>query len=175
MCEQPFPDDSFDVVTMPEVLEHSPQVDHAIMAAVRMARRHVAVSVPSRPDDNPEHIHLLTRVRLTGLFGAAGCSRLNFDGVEGDVMAHTRMVCEWLVGSDGFRGASRARMVALLLAALLHDVGKTRTTREVDDRWTSPQHAASGAGGCRIGRPCRLFGSQRHPLRRNHKRQRALC
>ena len=140
MCEQPFPDDSFDVVTMPEVLEHIPQVDHAIMVAVRMARRHVAVSVPSRPDDNPEHIHLLTRVRLTGLFGAAGCSRLNFDGVEGDVMAHARMVCEWLVGSDGFRGASRARMVALLLAALLHD----------DARGGRPMDLPAACGiGCR--------------------------
>ena len=50
---------------------------------------------------------------------------------EGDVMTHTRMVCEWLLGSDGFRAASHGRRVALLLAALLHDVGKTRTTREV--------------------------------------------
>ena len=83
VCEQPFPADSFDVVTMLEVLEHIPQVDRAVVAAVRMARQHVVVSVPSKPDDNPEHIHLLTRDRLTELFGAAGCTRLNFDGVEG--------------------------------------------------------------------------------------------
>ncbi len=83
VCEQPFPDDSFDVVTMLEVLEHIQQVDRAVMAAVRMARQHVVVSVPSKPDDNPEHIHLLTKECLTELFGAAGCMRLNFDGVEG--------------------------------------------------------------------------------------------
>lgn len=83
VCEQPFPEDSFDVVTMLEVLEHIPQVDRAVAAAVRMARQHVVVTVPSKPDDNPEHIHLLTKDRLTELFGAAGCDRLRFDGVEG--------------------------------------------------------------------------------------------
>ena len=88
VCDQPFADDSFDVVTMLEVLEHIPDVGAAVRASVAMARRHVVVSVPSRPDDNPEHIHLLTRERLTELFGAAGCDRLRFDGVEG----HTFMV-----------------------------------------------------------------------------------
>lgn len=83
VCEQPYPDDAFDVVTMLEVLEHIPQVDRAVMAAVHMARQHVVVSVPLKPDNNPEHIHLLTKARLTELFGAAGCTRLNFDGVEG--------------------------------------------------------------------------------------------
>ena len=83
LCEQPFPDDSFDVVSLLEVLEHIPQVEQAVAAAVRMAKQYVVVTVPSRPDDNPEHIHLLTRDRLTELFSAAGCTRLHFDGVEG--------------------------------------------------------------------------------------------
>lgn len=83
VCKQPFPEDSFDVVTMLEVLEHIPQVELAVAAAVRMARQHVVVTVPSKPDDNPEHIHLLTKDRLTELFGAAGCDRLRFDGVAG--------------------------------------------------------------------------------------------
>jgi len=48
-----------------------------------MASRYVVVTVPSKPDSNPEHIHLLTKEVLTRLFTAAGCKRLHFDGVEG--------------------------------------------------------------------------------------------
>jgi len=83
VCGQPFPDGSFDVVTLLEVLEHIPEVDKAVAAAVQMARQYVVVTVPSKPDSNPEHIHLLTKDRLTKLFGDAGCTRLHFDGVEG--------------------------------------------------------------------------------------------
>ena len=83
ICDQPFPDKSFDVVTLLEVLEHIPEVDRAVAAAVRIAKQYVVVTVPSKPDDNPEHIHLLTKEKLTQLFSAAGCSKLHFDGVEG--------------------------------------------------------------------------------------------
>ena len=81
-------DKSVDVVTLLEVLEHIPDVAGAVRNAVRMARRHVVVTVPSQRDDNPEHIHLLTKERLRELFGAAGCGKLNFGGVPG----HTFMV-----------------------------------------------------------------------------------
>ena len=83
ICAQPFPDRSFDVVSMLEVLEHIPAVEKAVAAAVRMAKHYVVVTVPSKPDSNPEHIHLLTKDKLTQLFHDAGCSRLHFDGVEG--------------------------------------------------------------------------------------------
>ena len=83
ICSQPFPEDSFDVVTMLEVLEHIPEVEKAISAAVKMAKQYVVVTVPSKPDSNPEHIHLLTKEKLTCMFTAAGCRRLHFDGVEG--------------------------------------------------------------------------------------------
>lgn len=83
ICHQPFSDHSFDVVTLLEVLEHIPEVEKAVAAAVRMAKQYVVVTVPSKPDNNPEHIHLLTKARLTEMFGAAGCTRLHFDGVEG--------------------------------------------------------------------------------------------
>lgn len=83
ICQQPYPDHSFDVVTLLEVLEHIPEAEKAVAAAVRMAKQYVVVTVPSKPDNNPEHIHLLTKARLTEMFGAAGCTRLHFDGVEG--------------------------------------------------------------------------------------------
>lgn len=79
----PLPEKSCDVVTLLEVLEHIPQVEKAIASAVRIARKHVVVTVPSKPDNNPEHIHLLTKEKLTAMFTAAGCTRLRFDGVNG--------------------------------------------------------------------------------------------
>ena len=75
------PDAAFDMVTLLEVLEHIPDVEAAIRAAVRLAKRCIILSVPSKPDDNPEHIHLLTKPILTELFAKAGCTNLHFDGV----------------------------------------------------------------------------------------------
>lgn len=86
ICGRPFPEDSFDVVTLLEVLEHIPEVDKAVAAAVKMAKKYVVVSVPSKADDNPEHIHLLTKDILTELFAAAGCKRLHFGGVNGHLI-----------------------------------------------------------------------------------------
>ena len=83
ICTQPYPDNSFDVITMLEVLEHIPDVEAAIRAAVAMARQYIVVTVPSKEDDNPEHIHLLTKERLTSYFNACGVSKLSFDGVTG--------------------------------------------------------------------------------------------
>ena len=79
-------EDLFDVVTLLEVLEHIPDVQTAVSNAVRLAKRYVVVSVPSKPDDNPEHIHLLTKERLTGLFANAGCEKLHFGGVNGHLI-----------------------------------------------------------------------------------------
>ena len=86
ICDQPFPEDNFDVVTLLEVLEHIPEVEKAVAAAVKMARKYVVVSVPSKEDDNPEHIHLLTKDILTKLFADAGCTKLHFGGVNGHLI-----------------------------------------------------------------------------------------
>ena len=83
ICAQPFSDNSFDIVTLLEVLEHIPEVEKAVAAAVKMAKQYVVVSVPSKPDDNPEHIHLLTKEKLTKMFNDVGCSKLHFDGAPG--------------------------------------------------------------------------------------------
>ena len=94
ICEQPYADGSFDVVTLLEVLEHIPDVENAIRSAVRMARKYIVVTVPSKEDDNPEHIHLLTREKLTEYFHACGVRKLSFDGVPG----HLFMIAK--IGSD---------------------------------------------------------------------------
>ena len=64
---------------------------------------------------------------------------------EGDVMAHTRLVCEALAGSEAFRAMEPEDRNALALAALLHDLGKVPTTRLEDGVWVSPRHGPAGA------------------------------
>lgn len=86
ICSQPFADKSFDVVTMLEVLEHIPDVRQAIKSAVEMVRKYIVVSVPSKEDNNPEHIHLLTKNLLTEYFNECGVTKLHFDGVNGHLL-----------------------------------------------------------------------------------------
>lgn len=76
-----FADRAFDVVTLLEVLEHIPAAPRALAEAVRVARRFVIVTVPSREDNNPEHIHLFGEADLRQLFSRAGVERVNFDYV----------------------------------------------------------------------------------------------
>lgn len=72
---------AFDVVTALEVLEHLPEPGAAIREAVRVARRAVVFSVPSREDSNPEHLHLLSAAGLERDFRAAGARSVRIDGV----------------------------------------------------------------------------------------------
>jgi ubiquinone/menaquinone biosynthesis C-methylase UbiE len=80
-------DASVDGVTFLEVLEHIPDAPRALAEAVRVARRFVVVSVPSRADDNPEHIHLFDRAALEKMFAAAGAQRVRFDAVLNHLIA----------------------------------------------------------------------------------------
>lgn len=76
----------YDIVTMLEVLEHIPDAQRAVDNAVRLAKRFVVVSVPSKPDDNPEHIHLFTKEKLGDMFLSAGAKHARFDGVTGHMV-----------------------------------------------------------------------------------------
>lgn len=64
---------------------------------------------------------------------------------EGDVLAHTKLVCERLCGMAEFRALGGGQRIALAAAAVLHDIGKIRTTRMEDGRLTSPGHSTTGA------------------------------
>ena len=86
-----FDDDAFDVATVLEVLEH--QTDPARMAAelVRVARRFVIASTPSKPDDNPEHIQLFDGDRLRTLFLSAGALSVSIDHVLNHIVVVARL------------------------------------------------------------------------------------
>lgn len=74
-------DKSFDVVTMLEVMEHIPDTEAVVRNAVRLARNYIIVSVPSKPDDTPEQIHLFSNEDLQELFLKHGCKKVKFMSV----------------------------------------------------------------------------------------------
>lgn len=86
----PFPDRAYDVVTLLEVLEH--QNDPAPLAreAVRLARRFVVASVPSKPDENPEHVQLFSGESLSALLRRAGATKVSIDYVPNHIIAVAR-------------------------------------------------------------------------------------
>lgn len=57
-------ENSFDVITMLEVLEHIPEAEKAITEICKVARYFVIISTPSKVDENPEHIHLFNATML---------------------------------------------------------------------------------------------------------------
>ena len=76
-----FGDGEFDGVTVLEVLEHVDDPLAVAREAVRVARRFVIASVPSKEDDNPDHIRLFDARSLSALFGEAGASRVSVEYV----------------------------------------------------------------------------------------------
>jgi ubiquinone/menaquinone biosynthesis C-methylase UbiE len=89
VCELTFPDTSFDGVTILEVLEHLHNPEAALDQALRVARRFVIASVPSTPDDNPEHRHLFTVDRLREMAVAGGCAQPKIE----HVLNHRILIC----------------------------------------------------------------------------------
>lgn len=82
---------SFDVVTLLEVLEHMPDPNAALRCAVDVARRFVVLSVPSVPDDNPEHLHLFSPEQLTTMAMEAGAGRIAIQHVLNHRIAVVRV------------------------------------------------------------------------------------
>ena len=64
----PFKDNSFDIITCLEVLEHIDDTNKVINELIRVASKYVILSVPSKEDSNPEHIHCFTNKDLENLF-----------------------------------------------------------------------------------------------------------
>lgn len=81
ITDTPFKDQQFDISTALEVLEHIEEIELAIKELIRVTKRFIIITVPSKEDDNPEHIHLLTKQRLTQYFHEQGVTALKFDAV----------------------------------------------------------------------------------------------
>jgi ubiquinone/menaquinone biosynthesis C-methylase UbiE len=77
----PFDAAAFELVTMLEVLEHIPDPRAALTEVCRVAARAIVLSVPSKPDSNPEHIHLFGEAALRELFREARVQNVRFEHV----------------------------------------------------------------------------------------------
>ena len=64
---------------------------------------------------------------------------------EDDVYTHTQMVCRQLTDDPAFYELPERQRTELFLAAILHDIGKVKTTRSEDGTWVSPHHASAGS------------------------------
>ena len=81
---------------------------------------------------------------------------------EGDVYTHTKMVCRELLENAAFYRLPDRQKTELFLAALLHDVGKVKTTRSENGSWASPHHAFVGSQLARqfLWADCGLCGTR---------------
>ncbi|MBT9584542.1 methyltransferase domain-containing protein [bacterium] len=77
----PFADGEFPVVTMLEVLEHTANPQRALAEVCRVTGQALLLSVPSQPDDNPEHLHLFCAKQLRDWLTKQGLTRVKLDGV----------------------------------------------------------------------------------------------
>ncbi len=64
---------------------------------------------------------------------------------EGDILTHTRMVCRALWEDKAFQALDARERALLFSSALLHDIGKIKTTRVEAGSVISPNHARTGS------------------------------
>ncbi|MCD7824109.1 MAG: AAA family ATPase [Oscillospiraceae bacterium] len=64
---------------------------------------------------------------------------------EGNVLIHTKMVCEELAEDSEFRELPKEKREILFIAALMHDFGKISCTVMEDGIWKSPSHTIVGS------------------------------
>ena len=81
---------------------------------------------------------------------------------EGDVYTHTQMVCHELTRDPSFYNLSARQRNELFLAAILHDIGKVKTTRLENGNWVSQHHGSTGSRMARafLWLECGLCGTK---------------
>lgn len=63
-----YDDKSFHTLTALEIMEHIEDTEKFLDECVRLSKEWIVLSVPSKEDENPEHIHLFTENKVTELF-----------------------------------------------------------------------------------------------------------
>ena len=91
VCALGLADNSFAASTALEVLEHLPEPERAARELVRVTRDWIVLSVPSREDDNPDHIQLYDPARLERLFLEAGAARVRTEAVRAHYVSLVRV------------------------------------------------------------------------------------
>ena len=88
-----FENNQFDVVTALEVMEHIPNITMALSEMIRVARRYIIASVPSKPDNNPDHVHFFSEDSFRTLLNQVGknIGKLTFDYVRNSMMIFIRL------------------------------------------------------------------------------------
>jgi len=77
--------DYYQIVVASEVLEHIPNVQQALNNIVHTAEKAAIITVPSKTDSNPDHIHFLPQRLWQGMFDLASSAtgkkiaKLQFD------------------------------------------------------------------------------------------------
>jgi tRNA nucleotidyltransferase (CCA-adding enzyme) len=79
---------------------------------------------------------------LPELLPLVGCEQEPEWHPEGDVWTHTLMVVDQARSLNG--DLDRPRLIAIMLGALCHDLGKPATTATIDGRIRSPEHEEAG-------------------------------
>ena len=99
---------------------------------------------PTAPDWSPDWDSIENHFDWIG--NLKGCPQDPIYHAEGDVLTHTRMVCEALVSSQAWRQLPTVERSLLFAAALLHDVAKPDCTSvDEDGRVSSKGHVRQGA------------------------------
>ncbi len=84
--------------------------------------------------------------RFAWLRTMADCPQDPVHHAEGDVLTHTKLVCEALAANPGWRALPDHARSILFVAALMHDIAKPACTKiEEDGRIVSPNHNRRGA------------------------------
>lgn len=84
--------------------------------------------------------------QFTWLQDLADCPQDPIHHAEGDVLTHTKLVCEALVRLEGWRSLPPTPRNILFAAALLHDIAKPQTTKTDDEgRISARGHGRIGA------------------------------
>ena len=97
---------------------------------------------PTPPDYNLNFDAIVARHPV--LAPMATCMQDPVWHAEGDVLTHTRMVCQQLTASADWRALPASVRQAVFAAALLHDVAKPMVTKLEDGRLRSRGHAVRG-------------------------------